>query len=83
MASFGRFWRRVERHRVDERGVPDLTTFRRPMSEYHALFIEGIREFDFGKRVEGLWGLIAKSETQPWLHSGSSVAGPLSLWSRN
>lgn len=32
------------------------------MNEYHALFLEGIREFDFGKRVEGQWGLIAKGE---------------------
>ncbi len=38
------------------------------MSEYHALNLEGIREFSFQKRVEGNWGLISKgAEAVPLL----------------
>lgn len=32
------------------------------MSEYHALYLEGIQEFDSYKRVEGVWGLTAKGD---------------------
>lgn len=83
VALFGRRRRQpqVEHHPVDERGVPDLTTFHRPPSEYLALYLEGIREFDFHKRVEGSWGLTARgAESVPLLvellkHPDSEVRG--------
>lgn len=69
---FGRRGRRkgdaVERHPVDSQGRPDLKTFHRHAEAYARLHLEGISTFDFHKRVEGHWGLIAKGhESVPYL----------------
>lgn len=71
MGWFGRRRRRTEdeafeHHPVDAQGRPDLSTFRRPAEAYARLHLEGISTFDFAKRVEGQWGLIAKVPDQCW-----------------
>ena len=61
---------RVEQHSVDEQGRPDLSTFHKSAEDYARLHLEGISEFDFHKRVEGQWGLIARGqEAVPFLVS--------------
>lgn len=52
----------VEQHPVDSRGRPDLRTFHRSAEFYAQLHLEGVEEFDFHKRVEGQWGLIARGK---------------------